>query len=95
MFSFLFGNFTKQALVTPALNPSTWKAEVGRSEFSASSSLQIKFQDSQGYTKKPYLNNNKYIEMNIFFCTNPVFEPSFLGMNSTTELCLQFPNISY
>jgi hypothetical protein len=52
MFSFLFGNFTKQELVTPALNPSTWKAEVGRSEFSASSSLQIKFQDSQGYTKK-------------------------------------------
>lgn len=57
MFSFLFGNFTKQELVTPALNPSTWKAEVGRSEFSASSSLQIKFQDSQGYTKRNSVSN--------------------------------------
>ena len=45
-------------VVEQAMNPSTREAEAGRSLSSRISWLQSEFQDSQGYTGKPYLNNN-------------------------------------
>ena len=43
--------------MSQALNPSTWEVEsVDLCEFEASLVLQSKFQDGQGYTKKPCLN---------------------------------------
>lgn len=43
-----------------AFNPSTWKIE-GQADLWVRSQpgLQSKFQDSQGYTRKPWLENNK------------------------------------
>jgi hypothetical protein len=43
-------NYPGAMLVEHAFDPSTWKAEVGRS---------VEFQDSQDYTKKPCLKKTK------------------------------------
>jgi hypothetical protein len=43
--------------VAHAFNPSTWETETGR--FQGQRGLQIEFQDSQSYTKKPCLKKPK------------------------------------
>jgi hypothetical protein len=42
-----------------AFNPSTWEAEADRFLSSRQPLLQSEFQDSQGYTEKPYLKKKK------------------------------------
>ena len=43
--------------MTHAFNPSTWEAEAGGFLSSRHAGLQSEFQDSQGYTEKPCLEN--------------------------------------
>ena len=45
-----------QAVVAHAFNPSTWEADFW---VRGQPGLQNEFQDSQGYTKKPYLEKPK------------------------------------
>jgi hypothetical protein len=47
-----------RAVVGRAFNPSTWEAKVG-GFLSSRPAWSTKFQDSQGYTEKPYLENQK------------------------------------
>jgi hypothetical protein len=46
-------------VVVHAFNPSTREAEAGRLLSSRPAGLQSEFQDSQGYTEKPYLEKPK------------------------------------
>jgi hypothetical protein len=46
-------------MVVQVFNPSTWEAEAGGSPSLRPPGLYNEFQDSQGYTEKPYLENQK------------------------------------
>jgi hypothetical protein len=46
-------------VVVHAFNPSTWEAEAGGFLSLRPAGLQSEFQDSQGYTEKPYLEKTK------------------------------------
>jgi hypothetical protein len=48
-------------VVAHALNPNTWEAEAGGFLSLRQPGLHSEFQDSQGYTEKPYLENKKKI----------------------------------
>jgi hypothetical protein len=48
---------TEPGVVAHAFNPTTWKAEAGGVR--GQPGLQSEFQDSQGYTEKPYLEKPK------------------------------------
>jgi hypothetical protein len=51
----------KKAMVVHAFNPSTWEAEAGGFLSSGQPSLESEFQDSQGYTEKPCLEEKKNV----------------------------------
>jgi hypothetical protein len=46
-------------VVAHTFNPSTWEVEAGRFLSLSQPGLQSKFQDSQGYTEKPCLENKQ------------------------------------
>jgi hypothetical protein len=50
-------------VVAHAFNPSTWEAEAGGVQ--GQPGLQSEFQDSQGYTEKPYLEKPKKLKIKI------------------------------
>jgi hypothetical protein len=70
--------FKSQGVVAYAFNPSTQETEAGRFLSSRKPGLQSEFQDSQGYTEKPYLekpkpNQTKHPLKHVFleFCIAP------------------------
>jgi hypothetical protein len=69
--------FSKLGVVAHTFNPSTWEAEAGDFWVQGQPGLQSEFQDSQGYTEKPYLEKqkttNKQQQQNQLFSTMQIY----------------------
>ena len=69
-------------MVAHAFNLSTWEAKAGDLQVQGQPGLQNKFQDSQGYTKKPCLekqNNQNELKYSVYISIKVILTRRALG----------------